>query len=45
VVNHEVGHCLGLPHTDGPGVMTVDFTKMGSWPTDEEIAKARGNID
>jgi hypothetical protein len=45
VINHEVGHCLGLPHSNGPGVMTVDFSKMRSWPTEEEIEKARGNIE
>ncbi|HET9199361.1 MAG TPA: matrixin family metalloprotease [Dehalococcoidia bacterium] len=45
VINHEIGHCLGLPHSDGPGVMTVDYSKLRSWPTDEEIEAARQNIE
>jgi Metallo-peptidase family M12B Reprolysin-like len=44
VVNHEVGHCLGLAHSDGPGVMTIDFNKMRSWPTDDEIDRAGRNL-
>jgi hypothetical protein len=45
IINHEVGHCLGLDHLDIPGVMTYDLTQPRSWPSDEEIRLARDKLD